>query len=192
MKIVCIDDDPVTLKTMNKIIESHGADGDEVMCAGNGEEGIDLVKTRVPQVVLTDLVMPGVSGIEVLQTVKETDPHIEVIVITGKGSIESAVEAMKLGARDYLTKPINSGVLIGKLHTIRELQHRCAEAEEYRFAKEKIEHNAHRAVSQMEEKLSDCCHVCDTIEEMCERDIPLQERMEHIRRLVKNFRETHY
>ena len=89
-----------------------------------------------------------------LRYAKSRNSATEVIVITGQGSIDSAVEAMRLGARDYLTKPLNTGILTEKLDNIREFIERGREAEDYRFAKEAIESDASRTVTEMEIKLN--------------------------------------
>src|SRR6202023_94786 len=90
----------------------------EILTASDPEEGLDLVFERRPQIVLTDLVMPRLSGLDVLERVMEFDPSIDVILMTAHYSTESAVEAIKKGASDYLNKPISITALrerIGKL-----------------------------------------------------------------------------
>ncbi len=84
--------------------------------AGNGEKALELFSENHHRIVLTDLNMPGMGGEEVLKNVKEASPDTPVIILTAFGSIDSAVEAMKLGAFHYLTKPVNSEELI---HTVK-------------------------------------------------------------------------
>jgi len=79
-----------------------------VLGAGTGEDGIDLLKDNDIDVLLTDLRLPGINGIEVLKKAKRMDEDIEVIVMTAYGTIDTAVEAMKIGAFDFLTKPFES------------------------------------------------------------------------------------
>ncbi len=79
----------------------------EILTASDPEEGLDLVHTRHPQIVLTDLVMPHLSGIDVLERIMEYDPSTEVILMTAHYSTESAVEAIRKGAADYLNKPVS-------------------------------------------------------------------------------------
>src|SRR6478752_9668973 len=78
-----------------------------VQSAGNGEEALGLAERRNFDVAVFDMMMPGISGLELLKRFKESHPECEVILLTGQGSIETAVEAMKLGAYDYLQKPFS-------------------------------------------------------------------------------------
>jgi len=86
--------------------------GYQTTVAENGEEARELFSEHRYRIVLTDLNMPGIGGEEVLKHVKEVSPDTPVIIITAFGSIDSAVEAMKLGAFQYLTKPVNGDELI--------------------------------------------------------------------------------
>lgn len=85
--------------------QSLSRKGYEVDTANNGEEGLDLLKKKSYDLVILDLKMPGLNGIDVLKKIKENDPEIVVIVITGHATIESAVDAMKYGAFDFIPKP---------------------------------------------------------------------------------------
>lgn len=87
-------------------------EGYRTTVAKDGRQGLRLVKQTRPGVVLVDLKMPGIDGMEVIETIGEIDPFIVTIVITGYGSIESAVAAMKAGACDYLTKPFEAEKLL--------------------------------------------------------------------------------
>ena len=92
--------------------------GLEILTASDPEEGLDLFRNRRPQIVLTDLVMPQMSGMEVLERIMEIDPATDVILMSAHYSTESAVEAVKKGASDYLNKPVSIGPLrerIGRL-----------------------------------------------------------------------------
>jgi len=92
--------------------------GVEILTASDPETGLDLIHNRRPQIVLTDLIMPRMSGLEVLERIMEFDPSIEVILMTAHYSTESAVEAIKKGASDYLNKPVSISALharIGRL-----------------------------------------------------------------------------
>src|SRR5688572_26643162 len=108
--IAIIDDNPGSVELMASALASEGV---EIVTATNPEDGLDLILQRHPQIVLTDLVMPNVSGMQILERIMEFDPSIDVILMTAHYSSESAVEAIKKGATDYLNKPIS-------LSTIRE------------------------------------------------------------------------
>jgi DNA-binding NtrC family response regulator len=100
--IMVIDDEPLMRMTVQ---DALAAEGFGVMTAETGRKGIDLFKNKHVDVLITDLRLPDMDGIEILKEVKAVNPAIQVILITGFGSIDSAVNAMKEGASDYLTKP---------------------------------------------------------------------------------------
>jgi two-component system sensor histidine kinase/response regulator len=100
--ILIIDDEEVILDSCTRILKSGAY---KIATATNGSLGLALVKEFQPDLVYVDLKMPGISGIEVIEKIRDTDPTIVVIVITGFATVGSAVEAMKNGAYDFLPKP---------------------------------------------------------------------------------------
>jgi len=104
MKILVVDDEPKIQEIIKRGLARLGEFSIET--ASDGLEAIEKIDKDVFDLILTDLKMPGMDGIELLKTVKGTRPEIMVIMMTAHGSIETAVEAMKLGADDYVTKPI--------------------------------------------------------------------------------------
>jgi len=116
-KLLIIDDEEGIRKLLALSLES---DGYEVSTAANGEEGIEIFKSESPAVVLTDIKMPGIDGIEVLKQVKELSPETEVIMITGHGDMDLAIEALKLEASDFLNKPIKDEALSVALRRAEE------------------------------------------------------------------------
>src|SRR5579872_4433151 len=115
VSLVVIDDNPGSLELLSSALAQ---DGLNISVASDPEEGLDLLHDRHPQIVLTDLVMPKMSGMEVLERVMEFDPSTDVILMTAHYSTESAVEAIKKGASDYLNKPVSIAALrerVGKL-----------------------------------------------------------------------------
>lgn len=94
--------------------------GEKVWIAYNGKECLDKLETEKIDVVILDIKMPGMDGIEVLKIIKKQHPLVEVILLTGHGSAETAVEGMKLGAFDYLLKPTDFSELRIKLHEARK------------------------------------------------------------------------
>jgi NADH-quinone oxidoreductase subunit E len=108
--VVVIDDEDSIREGSRQTLESEGY---RVLVAADGVEGLDLVKRARPRVVILDLRMPGISGVEVLEKLPGIDRRIIPIIITGYGTIDSAVQAMKLGAFDFLTKPLDMDRLLG-------------------------------------------------------------------------------
>src|SRR6266481_720734 len=104
LKLVAIDDDPANLKLARFVLKKEGI---EIHSATDSLSGMDLIRQIRPHIVLLDLVIPGVQGMEFLQKILEFDPGIDVIMMTGYYSTESAVEAIQNGASDYLPKPFS-------------------------------------------------------------------------------------
>lgn len=124
ISLVIIDDNTGSLELLSTALAQPGL---QIFTASDPEEGLDLVHQHRPQIVLTDLVMPHLTGMEVLERIVEFDPSIDVILMTAHYSSESAVEAIKKGATDYLNKPISLVTLrerVGKLlEEARRRQH---------------------------------------------------------------------
>ncbi|MDQ5985720.1 MAG: Transcriptional regulatory protein WalR [Syntrophus sp. SKADARSKE-3] len=107
-RILCVDDEPINLM----IIEVNlMAEGYEVYKAEDGSKALQLVKEVKPQLVLLDIMMPGISGIDTLKEIKKIDPHIPVIMVTGVTDETIAKSAIEYGAYDYVTKPIDFSYL---------------------------------------------------------------------------------
>jgi len=116
-KLLLIDDEPDILRVLSLSLR---ADGYEVVSAQNGTEGIAVFKKEKPDIVITDIKMPGMDGIEVLKKVKDLNDDTEVIIITGHGDIENAIEALKHGASDFINKPVRDEALAIALRRARE------------------------------------------------------------------------
>ena len=101
-RILVIDDEMIVCESCKRILEE---DGYEVETALSGREAIDKMKENPFDIVITDLKMPEIDGMEVLRTFRKEYPDTIVIMITGFSTVETAVEAMKLGAFDYIPKP---------------------------------------------------------------------------------------
>ncbi|MDT7044159.1 sigma-54 dependent transcriptional regulator [Candidatus Nitronereus thalassa] len=107
--VLIIDDEPLMRLSM---VDALKAVGYQVQEASTGDEGIERSRTSRYDVVITDLRMPGSTGLQVVQACKEFSSDTEVVVITAHGSVETAVQAMKLGAYDYITKPFSMDELL--------------------------------------------------------------------------------
>ncbi len=103
MEILLIDDEKGIRETVGTFLREQGHG---VRVASSGDEGLWLLEERPADLVLTDLKMPGISGIEVLRRVRERWPGVEVVLVTGYGTMDDAVEALRLGAYDFLIKPV--------------------------------------------------------------------------------------
>ncbi|MCK4534889.1 MAG: response regulator, partial [Syntrophobacterales bacterium] len=97
-KLLLIDDEKAIVRVLSISLKSDGYD---VITAYGGEEGLNMFRRESPDIVLTDIKMPGVDGIEVLKRIKDLDPDTEVIIITGHGDMHLAIEALQLGASDF-------------------------------------------------------------------------------------------
>ena len=102
--ILVVDDEKVMLEVFRKILEKKEY---LVLTVNNGKAALEQVEEKRPNLVLLDLKMVGMNGIEVLRQIKRIDRNIEVIIITGYGAMKTARIAMRLGAYDYITKPID-------------------------------------------------------------------------------------
>lgn len=117
--VLIIDDEPLMRVSM---LDALAAEGYEVQEASNGDEGIKKTRASRYDVVITDLKMPGSNGLQVVQVCKECSPETEVVVITAHGSVDTAVQAMKLGAHDYLTKPFSMDELLLTVERVTNMQ----------------------------------------------------------------------
>ena len=119
MRVLLVEDDRVARVPLRDDIAEAGYDVDE---AGSAEEALELLGKKGYDVVVTDLRMPGMDGIELLERIKAESPDTEVIVITAYGTVRTAVRAMKLGAYEYLTKPFDNEELLLLLERIRRMR----------------------------------------------------------------------
>lgn len=103
-RILVVDDQEQILESLHAILsdESH-----EVICARDGQEALHIVQSDAPDLVFLDIWIPGIDGLQTLKAIKRIDPHCSVVMMSGHGTIETAVKAIKLGATDYLEKPLN-------------------------------------------------------------------------------------
>lgn len=114
-----VDDELIILKTLALKLFDEGFD---VNTAGNGERAIDLLQSEHFDLVITDLMMEGIDGLQVLRQAKKVDQDIAVIILTGYGDLTSAVDALRLGADDYLLKPCDINELLFRITKCFEKQ----------------------------------------------------------------------
>jgi DNA-binding NtrC family response regulator len=118
IKILVVDDEASIREMIKKGLSQMG--GFNVETAQNGAEAIEKIEKEVFDLVLTDLKMPEMDGLELLKNIKGTRPEVMVILMTAYGSIETAVEAMKMGADDYITKPFNIDHLLLRISKVQK------------------------------------------------------------------------
>jgi DNA-binding NtrC family response regulator len=112
LKVLFVDDEIDFLETLMKRMKKRGVD---VAGVGSGEQALDYLNKQPVDVVVLDVRMPGIDGIQTLREIKRIDPLMEVIMLTGHASIEVAIEGMELGAFDYLMKPADIDELFYKI-----------------------------------------------------------------------------
>ncbi len=159
LSILIVDDDP---RQAQLLAEAVTRMGQQTQVCRSAEEALDLLKMQVFQLVITDLRMPGLDGLEFLRRLKELDPDTEVILVTAFASVGSAVEAIKLGAVDYFEKPVNLAWLEAKIRAISErvslrAENRQLKAELARMAPAPVvigRHPVFKAVLDLIEKVS--------------------------------------
>lgn len=130
-KILCVDDEDVILDSFRKILVLDGFSIDTV---NTGQEALFLVQSNHYDFVFTDLKMPAMSGVDVAKSVKHLRPDIDVVVVTGYATVETAVEVMKYGASDYLQKPFTEDELLAFINKALVLR------------KDKIKHQLHSRI----------------------------------------------
>ncbi|MGD9488514.1 MAG: sigma-54-dependent transcriptional regulator [Calditrichaceae bacterium] len=117
-RLLIVDDEIDALELMEELFESKGY---EAATATNGLEALACIKEDEPDIILTDIRMPEMDGMQFLQVLNKEYPNIPVIMVTAHGTIETAVEAMKMGARDYILKPLRLDEILAKVERISQL-----------------------------------------------------------------------
>ena len=123
-RLLVVDDDPALLRALSRTLSN---DGYQVATAPDAERALEMVQHGPPQLVVTDLLLPSMDGIELLRRVKSATPTVEVILITAHASVERAVEAMRLGAYDFVEKPVQREELLRTVRKAIEKQELAAE-----------------------------------------------------------------
>jgi DNA-binding NtrC family response regulator len=117
IKVLLVDDEPHFVKLLAERLEGRGCN---VETAGGGPEAIDKVKGEPYDAIILDLLMPDMDGLETLKQLKEINPDLQVILLTGHGTIDKGVEAMKLGAMDFVEKPADFKELLEKIKKAKD------------------------------------------------------------------------
>jgi len=136
-RILVVDDEHLIRWSLEQSLKKQGYD---VITAASGEEAIRQVQEDAPALMLLDIQLPGMDGLQVLEKVKELDDEIIVVMVTALGVLETAVKAMRLGAHDYINKPFNLdelSIIVKKALETRQLRKEVAHlrsAQESKFA----------------------------------------------------------
>ncbi len=146
--VLIVDDEATIIDSLEGILSD---DGFEVIHAYNGYEALKKIDTHSPDIVLLDIWMPGMDGIDTLKEIKKTNPHLPVVMITGHGSIEAAVDSTKSGAFDFLEKPLSIDKVMVTINNA--LNFRKLEEENIYLRKKAIEKNSITGASPAVQKL---------------------------------------
>jgi two-component system response regulator HydG len=138
--LLVVDDERPILDSLRTIFEREGL---AVVCAASGQEALDVLRQRTVNVLLTDLMMPGVSGADLLKAARTLTPETDVIVMTAYGTVELAVEAMKDGAYDFVTKPVKRAHIV---RVVRKALEKQTLISENRSLRAQLEATRRRAV----------------------------------------------
>jgi two-component system, OmpR family, response regulator len=162
LSILVVDDDPVIRRLLEQRLKKEDY---TVAVAEDGHVAEHLLNESFYDVILTDLMMPGgIGGIEVLEIAKGLHPSCEVVLITAHSSVDSAVEAMKKGAVDYLEKPINFDELFLRLNKIKNVKGILKNALDLQQAMDVTEHTASETIQNLEILASQLQSLLDDVE----------------------------
>ncbi len=114
-RILVIDDDPAVTSVLKRGLSYEGF---AVDTAGSGAEGLDIARERHPDLVILDIMMPDLDGLEVLQRLQAADPQLPVLFLTAKDAPTDQIRGLELGADDYVVKPFTFGVLLARVHAL--------------------------------------------------------------------------
>jgi CheY-like chemotaxis protein len=123
-KVLIVDDEPGVRESLRFLLEPHY----RVDAVPSGEAGLQVLLRETVDVILLDLTMPGMTGLETLARIREVDECVEVVIITGYGSYQSAVDALRLRAFDYITKPLDSERVLSVVRRAEESRQQREEA----------------------------------------------------------------
>lgn len=111
-KVLLVDDEEDFVNTLSQRLEVRGL---KVTGAHRGEDAVKLADEQQFDAIVLDLAMPGMDGLETMKMIKENHPDAEIIILSGQGTVKTSIEAMKLGAEDFLEKPVDLKELLSKI-----------------------------------------------------------------------------
>lgn len=120
IKVIIADDEEKICRLINQLIDWEALDMEVVAIVHNGIDAVKMIETIKPDIVITDIRMPGYNGLEMIENVKQNNIHSEFIIISGYRHFEYAKRAIKFGVKEYLLKPINKLELMSALEGLRK------------------------------------------------------------------------
>ena len=177
-KVLFIDDEEGIRKIFSILLRKEGY---QVFTAESGEEGLKIFEQEIPPIVITDIKMPGMDGIEVLRRIKGINPGAEVIIITGHGDMDSAIEALKLDASDFLIKPVSDEALSVALKRAREKLELKRKLKEYTHNLENLVRERTKELQRAQEQIKTFYEVSRYISE----NTSLKETIDFILKKIK-------
>ncbi|MDP3480917.1 MAG: response regulator [Desulfoprunum sp.] len=124
-KVLLVDDEEDFLSTLAERLETRGL---KVSTANSGELALARIEKEGFDLIILDLAMPGMDGLETLKRIKTKQPEAEIIILSGQGSIKTSIEAMKLGAEDFMEKPVNISELLDKISDAKDKRFQVLES----------------------------------------------------------------
>ena len=122
--VLLVDDEEQFLQVLSERLTNSGL---RVSSVTSGEEAVALVENKNFDAVVVDLAMPGIDGIETTKKIKEKRPDLEIIILTGHATVKAGIEAMKLGAEDFLEKPVDLNILLERIREAKQKRMRIQE-----------------------------------------------------------------
>ena len=160
--LLVVDDEPQILQVVAVILQDEGF---EVLTAPDGETALKMVAGTAPELVLLDIALPGLDGLEVLTELKRQYPFLPVIIISAYGSVENAIKATRLGAYDFIEKPPNADKILLSVRNALELARLSEENRRLRQQSARVKEiiGQSDAVGRLREKLGPAAKYLDTV-----------------------------
>jgi DNA-binding NtrC family response regulator len=190
MVVLIVDDEDVIIKAIKSAWKNTNLPKSELIIAENGKKAIEIVENKNVNIVILDLNLPDIYGVEIVKKIKNIRPCTKILMISGVGTIEKAVECIKSGASDFLEKPFTIKAFEEKIsYLINEIK-KDQEIEEYCFAKTLIEEKTGKQISSLEEALAtikECQqHVLNII---YSKELTDSEKLNIIKEKIENFKK---
>lgn len=155
LRILCVDDEKFTLKTMEVVLTKVLPEDSIDFCL-HPKEALDRQQQAPFDLVITDMVMPEIDGLELIQRIKEEPCSTEVMVLTSNANVENIVSAMRAGALDYIEKPIQGGILAEKVESLRRKKRTEENYSDRESGLLRMEEEANSTILELQRQLLEC------------------------------------